>query len=95
MNSIDEVLKVIAQILIRCVAMALIVLLLWWAVLSWFGDLAYAAHSGFIPLPREAFDTVHYAGIILLKAAMGIFLFIPYVAVRLVLNKRAAAPGGT
>ena len=44
-KGVDEVLEVVAQVLIRCTVMGIIVLLIWWGVLAFAGDLAYAAHA--------------------------------------------------
>jgi len=85
-----EVLELISQILLRCIVMGIIVLLFWWGVLAAFGDWAYEAHSGFIPITREQFNAIHYAGILLTKSALGFLFVIPYVAIRLVIKKRAA-----
>jgi len=89
MDRVDEVLEVIAQVLLRCTIMAAVVLLFWWGSLALLGDIAYRTHSRFVPVSREQFNAIHYAGLLTTKAAMGMFFLIPYVAIRLVLKKRA------
>jgi len=88
MKTIDEVLEVIEQVLIRCVVMGVIVLLFWWGALEFLGNLAYDVHCTLAPMTRQQFDLIHYAGIGLTKLAVTLFFFFPYVAVRLVIKKR-------
>lgn len=90
MNSIDETLEIIAQVLIRCTVMLVVVLLLWWGILALMGNLTYRIHTRFMPISREQFNAIHYAGMLLTKSAMSVLFFFPYVAVRLVLKKRRA-----
>jgi len=89
MKGVDEVLEVIAKVLIRCVVMIAIVLVFWWGSLAVMGDLAYRAHTVFMPVSRAEFNAIHYAGLVMTKAAMGVFFLIPYVAIRLVLRQRS------
>jgi len=57
-NTIDEVLEVVAQVLIRCTVMGVIVLLIWWGALELFGDLAYSIHSKMAPMSRQQFNII-------------------------------------
>ena len=88
MKTIDEVLEVIGQILIRCAVMGFIVLLIWWGMLELFGDFAYSVHSRMAPMTRQQFDIIHYVGILTTKAAVSLLFFFPYIAIRLVIVKR-------
>ena len=88
MKTVDEVLEVVAQILIRCTVMGVVVLLIWWGALELFGDLAYSVHSRIAPMTRQQFDVIHYVGILLTKAAVSLLFFFPYIAIRLVVRKR-------
>lgn len=88
MKTIDEVLEVAAQVLIRCTIMGVVVLLIWWGVLEVFGDLAYSIHSRIFPMSRQQFDLVHYTGTLMTKAAVSLLFFLPYIALRLVMKKR-------
>jgi Family of unknown function (DUF6868) len=88
MKTIDEVIEVTAQVLIRCTAIGIIVLLIWWGALELFGDLAYNVHSRTAPMSRAQFDIIHYVGMLLTKSAVSLFFFIPYIAIRLVIRKR-------
>lgn len=88
MKTIDEVLEVIGQILIRCTVMGVIVLLIWWGSLALFGDLAYSVHSKIVPITRQQFDVIHYAGMLMTKAAVALLFFFPFIAIKLVVKKR-------
>jgi len=88
MNTIDEVLEVTAQVLIRCTIIGVIVLLIWWGALELFGDLAYNVHSKIAPMSKTQFDIIHYVGMLITKAAVSLLFFIPYIAIRLVSGKR-------
>ena len=84
----DQALKTVARILLTCIVQFVVVLLLWWAVLTWFGDLAYRAHSSFVPISREQFNVIHYTGILVTKLALAFFFLAPYIAIRLELRRR-------
>ena len=89
MNTTDEVLEVISQVLIRCVVMGVVVLLFWWGALELMGDFVYRAHARIAPMTREQFALIHYVGLLSMKATVSILFFFPFVAIRLVLKKRA------
>jgi len=88
-SNADEMLEVISQVLIRCVVMGVVVLLLWWGALAFMGDLAYSIHSKLIPMTRQQFNVIHYAGMLTTKAAVSLLFFFPYIAIRIVIKKRA------
>lgn len=92
MSDTNEILEVTSQVLIRCVVIGMVVLLIWWGALAFMGDLAYDTHSKFIPISRPQFDVIHYAGMLTTKAAVSLLFLIPYVAIRLVIRKRARLP---
>jgi len=89
-KNVNEVLEVVGKVLIRCFAMVLLVLLFWWAVLVLAGDLTYSVHSKFIPISRAQFNMIHYAGIALMKTVAFVVFLAPYIAIRLVIRKRAS-----
>ncbi len=88
MKTVDEVLEVISQILIRCTIMGFVVLLYWWGALELGGDLAYSVHSKIAPMSRAQFDILHYVGMLMTKTAVVLLFFFPYIAIRLVIKKR-------
>ena len=89
-NHTSDWLEALSQILIRCAIMGAILLLFWWGILQLAGDWVYDVHSRFFPMPRQQFEVLHYAGMMTTKAAVGLFFLIPYIAIRLVMKKRAA-----
>ncbi len=88
-NTIDETLEVVGQVLIRCVVIGVVVLLIWWGALVLIGDLAYSVHSKIVPMTRAQFDIIQYTGMLATKAAVSLLFFFPYIAIRLVIKKRA------
>ena len=91
MNETDAVralLDAAAKVLIRCFLMGTAVLLLWAGFLIFAGDLAYRVHSWTVPISREQFDVIHYAGMMITKACNGLFFLVPWIAIRLMLRKR-------
>lgn len=88
-DSTNEMLEVIGQVLIRCLVAGILVLFLWWGALALMGDLAYSVHSKFTPISRQQFDYIHYAGMLMTKTAISVLFLLPYIAIRLVIRKRA------
>lgn len=87
-SALDEKLDVAAGVLIRCFVMGLVCMIIWLVAVVAVADWAYRIHSTFIPISREQFNLVHYAGLILLKVAVfGLFL-LPYIGIKLVQKKR-------
>ena len=85
----NEALELVGQVLIRCVVMGIAVLFIWWGALVLAGDLVYAIHSTLAPISRLHFDAIHYAGMLTTKAGVSLLFFFPYIAIRLVIKKRA------
>ena len=90
MNTIDGVIEVTAQVLIRCTIMGVVARLIWWGALALAGDLVYSVHAKMIaPMSRQQFDIIHYVGTLMTKAAVSLLFFFPYIAIRLVIKKRS------
>ena len=88
-NDTDQMLEVTGQVLLRCVIMGILALLIWWVALLFAGDLAYRVHSSFISITRQQFNLIHYAGMLTTKAIISLLFLFPYIAIRLVIRKRA------
>lgn len=55
--------------------------LLWWVLFFIFAhDWIYRFHGRWFKLSVEAFDTVHYAGMVFFKICIFIFNVVPYLA---------------
>lgn len=88
MKTIDEVLEVISQILIRCTIIGFVMLFYWWGALELCGDFVYCVHSKMAPMSRTQFEIIHYVGILTVKTAVLMLFFFPYIAIRFVIRKR-------
>ena len=87
-TNIDDLLEVIAKILLRCWIFGFIVLLFWWGAVTLAGDLVLGVHGDMFNLTRSQLNAIHYCGMGLTKLAVSLFFFIPWVSIRLVLKKR-------
>ena len=85
-----ELLEAVARILLRCWIFGFIVLLFWLGAVTLAGDLALGVHGDMFDLTRPQLNVIHYCGILLTKLAVGLFFFIPWVSIRLVLKNRKA-----
>jgi hypothetical protein len=52
------------------------------------GDLAYSVHAKIVPISREQFYVINYAGGLMTKATVFALFLFPYIAIRLVIKKR-------
>ena len=86
----DDLLDANAKILLRCWVFGFLLLLFWWGAVTLAGDLALGVHGDMFDLTRPQLNVIHYCGILLTKTVVGMFFFIPWVAIRLVLKKRKA-----
>ena len=82
-----ELLEVAAKILLRCWIFGFIILLFWFVAVTVFGDLALGVHGDIFDLLRPQLNVIHYCGILLTKLVVGVFFFIPWVSIKLVLRK--------
>jgi hypothetical protein len=58
---------------------------LWWFLFYMLAhDWLYAFHGKWFKLSQEQFDGIHYAGMAGYKIAIGLFVIIPYLALRIV-----------
>lgn len=87
-SNANEMLEVMGQVLIRCFVMGLLVLFFWLGALTLAGDLAYSIHAKIVPISREQFYLINYAGGLMTKATVFVLFLFPYIAIRLVLKKR-------
>lgn len=62
------------------------VLLWWWLWLVAAHDWVYETHSRWIgvSLPKERFDTIHYAALAWYKIVNIVFFFVPWIALHIV-----------
>ena len=84
-TSLEDVLAVVAKILLWCFALGMLLLMLWFAFFLAAGDLAYRFHAQMFDLSRQGFDMIHYCGMALLKVGSFMLFLIPWIAIRLTL----------
>lgn len=61
-------------------------LLLWWFLFIVFaGNFVYKMHNKFIPVTREHFNSIHYAGIAVYKIANLVLFLVPYIVISIVI----------
>ena len=89
-TKMDNLLEVIAKILLRCWIFGFIMLLFWWGAIAIAGDLIFGVHGDMFNLTRSQLNAIHYCGMGLTKLAVGLFFFIPWISIRMVLKKRKA-----
>lgn len=78
----------LAGILIRTFFLGLALLMLWSLFFTFAGDWMYRVHSQWFEMSRTSFNLINYCGIGLLKITILVFFLFPYLAVRMVLQKR-------
>ena len=60
-------------------------LLAWWFLFFWLAhDWMYRFHGRMFRMSVETFDTIHYAGMAMLKIGVFLFNLVPYLALHLV-----------
>ena len=71
--------------LLWCILINYGILLLWFLVF-WFGhDWMFRVHSRWFHLPKERFDSIHYAAMAAYKLGILLLNLTPYIALRLIL----------
>ena len=82
-----EFFDTLAKILARCTVIGFLLLLFWFGAVTLAGDLVYSVHGAMFDLTPHELNVIHYCGMGLTKLVVGFFFLIPWVAIRLVLNK--------
>ena len=86
-TQITEWLEVVAKILLRCWIFGFILNLIWFGVLMLAGGQIYDLHGTIFGLSPHELNVIHYCGMGLTKFAVGVFFFIPWLSIRIVLRK--------
>jgi hypothetical protein len=81
-------LDVIAGILIRSFLGGIALLTVWFFCFVLAGDCIYRLHSRWFAIPRQAFDTLHYALMAATKISLILFFLLPWIAIRLVSKQK-------
>ena len=67
--------------LLWCTVVNSAILLLWFATFALAGDFIYRLHSRWIPISRESFNSLHYAGMMFFKLAILFFNLVPLIVI--------------
>ncbi|MHB0961085.1 MAG: DUF6868 family protein [Pirellulaceae bacterium] len=87
-TEINELLDIVAKVLLRCFVFGFLFLLLWFVAYLSAGDLICRQGAWFDLTPHEI-KVIHYCGMGLVKGCVLLFFLFPYIAIRLVLRNRS------
>ena len=77
-------LEIIRDMLGWSAVINILLLLIWFLFFALAHDWMYRLHSKWFKLSIERFDTIHYAGMAILKVGIWLFILGPYLALRIV-----------
>jgi hypothetical protein len=86
----NDLLNAVAHVLLRCVVLGFGLLILWAVVYLVAGDLLFRLNGPIFGLSQHEMNLMHFYGIVFVKCLVLLFFVIPYIAIRLVLQKRQA-----
>ncbi len=79
-----------ARVLIRCFALSIALLIIWFGFYLLLGDWAHSVHSRmFGELSKRDYELINYCGMGFVKVLAFVFFLIPYISIRLVLRAKA------
>ena len=84
-----ELLELLAGILLRCTVFGFVLMLLWFGIYMFLGDLVYDLHGWMFGLSEHELNLIHYCGMGLVKLFVFVFFLFPWLAIRLVLRNAA------
>jgi len=87
-SEINDLLDVVARILLRCWIFGFVLLLFWAGVFMLAGGLIHDLHGRIFDLSPHELNVIHYCGIAFTKLCVILFFFFPWLAVKLVSSKR-------
>ena len=82
-----NILDVVSRVLIRCFWGGVIFLLIWIVFFITLGDGIYSVHSRWFTISRQQFDMINYSGIALIKGFVFLVFLLPYICIRIVVEK--------
>jgi hypothetical protein len=82
--------ETLAGVLLRSWLLGFALLLLWTGAAFFAGDFVYDLHAQMFGLARHELDLIFYCGMGLLKLMVLVFLFFPWIAIKLELRRRKA-----
>ena len=89
----DELFETLASVLLRCFVLGYCFLLLWFVMCVFAGGIVYSIGDKLFGLTPHEVDIINYCGMAVVKGVVMLFFLFPYIAIRLVLRKRARPLG--
>ena len=86
-------LEIIARLLIRCFLMGIALIILWFLLFLFGGELIFRIHSSMFAITKPQFDMMMYAGMMFTKVFVFVVFLFPYLAIRMVLSKKYKESG--
>ena len=88
-TEINDLLDALAKVLLRGTIFGVLLLLLWFGLCTLASDVVYGFHGRLFDLTRHELSLIHYSAMAFTKICVLLFFLFPYIAIRLVLRKRA------
>jgi len=89
-SSLISELEILSSILIRCFAIGVIFVTLWFIFFLLGRDSGYMIHNNLFQISRHEYDLLNYYGMAFVKGCNFLFFLFPYIAIRMVLRRRNA-----
>jgi hypothetical protein len=86
----NDLLDAVARVLLRCFILSYLFLLLWVGCYLLAGDLFYRINGPLFGLTQHEMNLMSFYGIVLVKCFAFLVCLFPYIAIRMVLQKRKA-----
>ncbi|MHC4707694.1 MAG: DUF6868 family protein [Planctomycetota bacterium] len=84
----NNLLETLAGICLRCFALSISLLVVWFVFYLIAGSWAYSIHSRWFNVDEFDFELMCYYGMAFIKMVAFIFFLFPYISIKLVLRKR-------
>jgi len=86
-ESTKNVFDTLAKILLRCWIFGFVLLAIWLGAVLLMGESIHKLHGPMFGITGHELDVLFYGGMGMLKLFVFVFFFIPWLSMRLVLNK--------
>ena len=83
-----ELFDTAASVLIRCFLLGILLLLVWGVLILFAGEYVYCLHYTLIPITRQQFYAIHYAGMAFTKITICLLFLLPYLGIKLAAKKQ-------
>jgi hypothetical protein len=67
-----------------CSIINIVILLIWFAMITLAHDKVYKLHSKWFNISKEKFDEIHYAGMAFFKMSVFVLNVVPYIALSII-----------